>query len=119
MFTRSWAAVRGWDPPPYEWSNVFSNSLTGPYLVVPGDDLEVGGGGLDALHRPLHIPLRGVDLKNGKDVYTVWKDLCVRTCMYLYFICTGFLTVNLVKINKLVGITESLAAEKYVFLIIL
>ncbi len=25
MYTRSWAALRGWDPPPYDRSNVFSN----------------------------------------------------------------------------------------------
>jgi len=50
---------------------LFHFVFTVPDLVVPGDDLEVGGGGLDALHRPLHISLRGVDLKKGEEVYCV------------------------------------------------
>ncbi len=51
---------------------LFHFVLTGPDLVVPRDDLEVGGGGLDALHRPLHIPLRGVDLKKQQGCVIVW-----------------------------------------------
>jgi len=38
MYTRSWAALRGWDPPPYDRSNEFYSLIRDldPELMNPG-----------------------------------------------------------------------------------